>query len=270
MRVCAMSNRFIQKLSGHGSLSQSEIDALAAVTKNARSVPTRNDLIREGDRPGPIFVILEGWACRYKVLPNGSRQILAFLMPGDFCDLHVGLLAEMDHSIQTITPAKVVTIGRAELDELMDRHRGIAKAMYLAQLIDEGTMRAWITSMGRRTSLERVAHLVCELYLRARNIGLAADPELSLPLSQVMMADALGMTPVHINRVLKELRVAGAMTLQRGSLIISDPEKLVRIAGFDENYLHRRLRLQSEKGAVYAQPGPLGSTEHRSNSDTRS
>jgi hypothetical protein len=111
---------------------------------------------------------------------------------------------------------------------------------------------------------------VCELYLRARNIGLAAEPELSLPLSQVMMADALGMTPVHINRVLKELRVAGAMTLQRGSLIISDPEKLVRIAGFDENYLHRRLRLQSEKGAVHAQPGPRGSTERRSNPDNHS
>ena len=112
--------------------------------------------------------------------------------------------------------------------------------MYIAQLIDEGTMRAWITSMGRRASIERVAHLMCELYLRARNIGLTSDP-LTLPLSQLLLADSLGMTPVHLNRVLKELRCAGAMSLQRGSLTIQDASKLVQIAGFDENYLHRRL-----------------------------
>lgn len=114
--------------------------------------------------------------------------------------------------------------------------------MYMAQLIDEGTMRAWITSMGRRSSLERVAHLMCELYLRARNIGLIAGPELALPLSQSLLADSLGMTPVHLNRVLKVLRESGAMTITRGNLHITDPARLINIAGFDENYLHRRLR----------------------------
>lgn len=178
----------------------------------------------------------------YKILPSGTRQVLAFLMPGDSCDLHAGLLAEMDHGIQTIVPAVVSTIERVEMDAIMDRHRGVANAMYLAQLVDEGTMRAWITSMGRRTSIERVAHLMCELYLRARNIGLAEETHLELPLSQLLLADALGMTPVHLNRVLKKLRIAGAMTLKRGSLIIIDPGKLVQTAGFDENYLHRRLR----------------------------
>ncbi|MGF7151920.1 CRP-like cAMP-binding protein [Sphingomonas zeicaulis] len=189
-----------------------------------------------------MFVVLDGWACRYKILPNGTRQVLAYLMPGDSCDLHIGLLAEMDHSIQTITPAVVSTIERGVMDELMARHPGIAKAMYVAQLIDEGTMRAWITSMGRRASIERVAHLMCELYLRARNIGLTSEPQLTLPLSQLMLADSLGMTPVHLNRVLKELRLSGAMQLERGRLLISDPNRLTQIAGFDENYLHRRLR----------------------------
>ncbi len=139
-------------------------------------------------------------------------------------------------------PALVATIERAEIDAIMDGHRAVAKAMYMAQLIDEGTMRAWITSMGRRQSIERVAHLMCELYLRARNIGLTSEARLELPLSQLLLADALGMTPVHVNRVLRKLRESGAMTLQRGSLVISDPATLVRIAGFDENYLHRRLR----------------------------
>lgn len=237
-----MENRFIEKLSGFGHLGSDEIAALAVATSVPRQVPARRDLIREGDRPGPVFVILEGWACRYKILPSGTRQVLAFLMPGDSCDHHVSLLAEMDHGIQTITPALVATIDRIEMEQLMERHRAVAKAMYISQLIDEGTMRAWITSMGRRTSIERVAHLMCELYLRARNIGLTDEPTLVLPLSQLLLADSLGMTPVHLNRVLKELRLSGAMSLQRGSLLITDPEKLVQIAGFDDGYLQRRIR----------------------------
>lgn len=236
-----MVNRFVDKLQTFGDLGHAEVAALAALTASPRSFAARHDLIREGDRPGPVFVMLDGWACRYKILPNGSRQVLAYMMPGDCCDLNIGLLAEMDHNIQTISSAVVATIERLDMDAIMDKHRGVAKAMYLAQLVDEGTMRAWITSMGRRTSVERVAHLMCELYLRARNIGLTSEP-LALPLSQLLLADSLGMTPVHLNRVLKELRLTGAMTLMRGSLVIADPVKLVQIAGFDENYLHRRLR----------------------------
>jgi CRP-like cAMP-binding protein len=237
-----MDNRFIHKLRTFGPLARDGVAALAAATTKWQEFGARKDLIREGDRPGPVFVILEGWACRYKILPSGTRQILAYMMPGDSCDLHAGLLHEMDHGIQTIVPSRVATISRGDMDAIMDGHPSVAKAMYLAQLVDEGTMRAWITSMGRRNSIERVAHLMCELYLRARNIGLTSEPHFTLPLSQMLLADSLGMTAVHLNRILKELRASGAMTLQRGSLSIIDAPKLVRIAGFDENYLHRRLR----------------------------
>lgn len=237
-----MTNRFVEKLQTFGPLTPDAVVALADATGQPRKFAAKSDLIREGDRPGPVFIMLGGWACRYKVLPSGTRQVLAYLLPGDCCDLHIGLLAAMDHSIQTITPALVAMIGRSQMDVLMDEHQSIARAMYVAQLIDEGVMRAWITSMGRRASIERVAHLMCELYLRARNIGLADGDTVELPLSQLLLADSLGMTPVHLNRVLKELRLAGAMTLARGSLLITDPNKLNQIAGFDENYLHRRLR----------------------------
>lgn len=237
-----MENRFVQKLSAFGQLDAKDIDALQRATAAQRHVKARHDLIREGDRPGPVFVMLEGWACRYKILPSGTRQVLAYMMPGDSCDLHVALLAEMDHSIQTITAATFATIDRAEMDAMLDQHPKIARAFYVAQLIDEGTMRAWITSMGRRASIERVAHLMCELYIRARNIGLTTELSFALPLSQLLLADSLGMTPVHLNRVLKELRGSNAMTLKRGSIVLSDLPQLVRIAGFDENYLHRRLR----------------------------
>lgn len=237
-----VANRFTDKLSGFASLSAAEIAALEKATSRPRELPGKSDLIREGDRPGSMFVILEGWACRYKILPGGTRQILAFLMPGDTCDLHIDLLAEMDHSIQTIGPAVVSTIEGQEVERLLDQHRGIARAMYISQLIDEGTMRAWITSIGRRNSIERLAHLLCEMYLRARSIGLIKDDRLSMPLSQTLLADALGMTPVHLNRVLKKLRAVDAVVLERTRLTIADPDRLARFAGFDENYLHRKLR----------------------------
>lgn len=240
-----MANPFLKKLSGLVALTAADASALENATSRPRRYVARQDLIREGDETGPVFVVLEGWACRYKILPSGTRQIMAFLMPGDCCDLHIKLLAEMDHGIQAITTTMVAMVAQPQMQAMMRDHPNIAQAMYIAQLIDEGIMRAWIVSMGRRSSSERVAHLICELYLRARNIGLTGDGEFSLPLSQLVLADALGMTAVHINRVLKELRLAGAMALKRGCVIILDPVKLIQIAGFDENYLHRRLRQAS-------------------------
>ena len=237
-----MANRFVAKLQGYVALTAAEVRALEAATSQPMAVAPRRDLIREGDEPGPVFVILEGWAVRYKVLPNGSRQIMAFLMPGDACDLNISMLAEMDHSIQTLTAVSVSKIAREAMDDLMTTHPGIARAMYVAQLVDEGTLRAWIVSLGRRSSTERAAHLLLELYVRGIRAGVASHDEVELPLSQVVFADALGMTPVHINRVLQELRRGGAIELRRGMLRIKDSAELTRISGFDDNYLHRRLR----------------------------
>lgn len=236
-----MDNPFLKKLGELVDLTANDAVALEDATSRPRRYVARQDLIREGDETGPVFVVLEGWACRYKILPSGTRQIMAFLMPGDCCDLHIKLLAQMDHGIQAITTATVATIAQPLMRSMMRDHPNIAEAMYTAQLIDEGIMRAWIVSMGRRSSTERVAHLFCELYLRARTIGLTGNGEFALPLSQLVLADALGMTAVHINRILKELRLTGAMALKRGSVTILDAVKLVQIAGFDENYLHRRL-----------------------------
>lgn len=233
-----MPNHFVKKLRNLAELNSADIAALSALTSHPREYSAKQDMIREGDRPGPVFVILHGWGCRYKILPNGTRQIIAFLLPGDACDLHFGMLAEMDHNLQALTPCQVALIPGDRMEVLLEEHPAIARAMYKSQLIDEGTLRAWIVSMGRRNSVERVAHLMCELYLR--NLSINGTDEVALPISQIVLADSLGMTPVHINRILKELRLAGAMTLIRGNLSIKDPIKLVQIAGFDENYLHRR------------------------------
>ena len=236
-----MSNAFVEKLRGNGVLTAEEVALLEAACARQRDVPAGHDLIREGDKPGPLFVILDGWACRYKALPEGTRQITALLMPGDFCDMHAGVLDEMDHSIATLTPARVAVVSRARIEELIETRPAIMRAFWWTQLVDEGVLRAWIVSMGRRNSLQRVAHLMCELYVRAHNIGLVGGGGLELPLTQRVLSDALGLTPVHVNRVLRKLRLAGAMELEAGRLTISDVGVLAAIAGFDDNYLHRRI-----------------------------
>ncbi len=242
-----MPNALARKLTGYAALSSDELTLLDNSCGPVRSVPAGHDLIREGDRPGPVFVVLEGWACRYKLLPDGNRQITAFLMPGDFCDLHVGELEEMDHNIGTVTPCRITTISGGRMDALLAATGTLARAFWRAQLIDEGVLRAWIVSMGRRDSLERIAHLMLELYTRMRNVGLTGDGTCEIPLTQPVLADALGLTPVHVNRVLRELRERNVMALGASTLTILDTAELVRVAGFDANYLHRRIAKGAER-----------------------
>jgi CRP-like cAMP-binding protein len=235
------SNPFVSKLSGNGTLPADDAELLNAVCSKQRNVPARQDLVREGDEPGPIFVILSGWACCYKLLPEGTRQITAFLMPGDCCDLHSSMMDRMDYSIATLTPARVALVDRKRMEEVIATRPAITRAFRWTKLVDEETLRACIVRMGRRDSLQRVAHLICELYVRALNIGMALRDRFEMPLTQIVLADALGLTPVHVNRVIRKLRVGGVMTLDRGHLVIADPRKLANVAGFDDNYLHRRL-----------------------------
>ncbi|UUL83257.1 Crp/Fnr family transcriptional regulator [Sphingomonas qomolangmaensis] len=237
-----MSNAFTDRLRGHGPLSDDDVRLLTAACHSIRGHRAGHHLIREGDRPDPVFVMLEGWAARYKILPDGGRQIMAFMLPGDFCDIHIAVLEAMDHSIVTLTKAKVASLPRQQMEALVEARPAITRAFWWSQLVDQGVLRAWIVSMGRRKAQERVAHLMCELYIRMHNIGLATDNQCEMPLTQVVLADAVGLTPVHVNRVLQALRQAEVMDLRSGSLTILDPAKLARIAGFDANYLHRRLK----------------------------
>ena len=234
-------NALAKKLAGYSALTDSDLAKLDKAHGSVRQVQARYDLIREGDKPGPVIVVLEGWACRYKILPDGSRQIMAFLMPGDFCDLHVEVLDEMDHTIGTLTSCRITTIARERMDDLLTTP-ALTHAIWRATLVDESVLRAWIVSMGRRDSLERMAHLMLELYTRMRNIGLTGDGTCEMPLTQIVLSDALGLTPVHVNRIIRELRERKVMELGSSTLTLLDIPELVRIAGFDDNYLHRRLR----------------------------
>lgn len=128
------------------------------------------------------------------------------------------------------------------MEELILTRPTLTRAFWWTQLVDEDTLRAWLVSMGRRDSQKRVAHLMCELYVRARNVGLTGDGRFEMPLTQAVIGDALGLTGVHVNRVLRRLRLSGMMELAAGSLVIADVARLAAVAGFDETYLHRRIR----------------------------
>jgi CRP-like cAMP-binding protein len=225
------------KLASVANLSDDDLQALDRLSADARDMVPRRNIIREGDRPDRVHLMVEGWAARYKLLPGGSRQITAFLIPGDFCDLHVTILGEMDHSIITLTRAKVAFIRRGEIEALTERPR-LTRALWWATLVDEAVLRAWIVNVGRREAFEAIGHIMCELYLRMKNVGLAADHSFELPLTQEELADALGLTPVHVNRVLQRMRGEGLITFKSGSLTILDYPRLEKSAGFNSNYLH--------------------------------
>lgn len=227
----------VTKLETLAPLPEEDRAALSALSANARDMSPRRSIIREGDRPDHIHLVVEGWAARYKSLPDGSRQITAFLLPGDFCDLHVTILAEMDHSIATLTRAKIAYIPRGPIEALTERP-AIARAFWWATLVDEAVLRSWMVNIGRREAYQAIGHLMCELYIRLKTVGLTDDHCYELPLTQEEIGDALGLTSVHVNRVLQRMRGEGLISFAHGALTIHDYRHLEKAAGFNPNYLH--------------------------------
>ena len=234
---CGPQSPLITKLETVSRLSGGDQEALAALCAEPREMGARRNVIRESERPDHVHLIVEGWAARYKLLADGARQITAFLIPGDFCDLHITILGEMDHSITTLTRAKVAYIPRSKMDALTERP-GLAKAFWWATLVDEAVLRSWIVNIGRRDAFEAIGHLICELYVRMKNIGLVEGDRFEVPLTQEEIGDALGLTSVHVNRVLQRLRSEDLISFSHGMLTIHDYRRLEKASGFNPNYLH--------------------------------
>jgi CRP-like cAMP-binding protein len=237
------NTQLIAKLATVADLGERDIASLLAMCDDVRAVPAKRDILSQGERPNHVHVVVDGWAARYKLLPNGSRQIVAFLIPGDFCDLHTAVLGHMDHSIVAITRCRVAYIPSSELDTLTSNHNGLTKAMWWATLVDEAVLRSWIVNNGRRDAYERIAHLLCELHLRMKMVGLVTGDRFNLPLTQEVVADATGLTAVHTNRILQRLRNEQLIELRGGMLSVLDVEALRRAAGFDPSYLHIKRRV---------------------------
>jgi CRP-like cAMP-binding protein len=234
-----MVGRLIRKLEQFTKLSTDDKKALSqAATHKLRELRPRDDLIQEGDQPKHVNLILEGWACRYKMLEDGRRQITAFLLPGDLCDLRMFILKRMDHSIGAITPLTIAEIPSNDIIALTDSHPRVARALWWNSLVEEAIQREWTTNLGQRQATERIAHVFCELFIRLRSVGLTNGVTCDLPITQEQLGDATGMTVVHVNRTLRDLREAKLVTLNSRTLTIPDLQLLMNAALFDSNYLH--------------------------------
>jgi CRP-like cAMP-binding protein len=226
-----------RKLENFAPLSREDRRVLANAVRQSRRVPARTDIIREGERPDDVHLVLEGFACRYKIVPDGRRHIMAYLVPGDLCDVHVFILKEMDHGICTLSDCRVVDIPRDRILEMLERP-AVARALWWSALVDEATLREWLVNVGRRPAEQRVAHLLCELLMRLQTVGLANADSYELPVTQSDLAETVGLTLVHVNRVLQRLRSTGMITLRNKRLVINDAQALKVFSDFNPNYLH--------------------------------
>lgn len=195
-------------------------------------------LVQENERPAYVHIVVSGWSCRYKALPNGERVILGYLLPGDVCDVHIALLDHMDHSIQTLSPATFALIPRETITAIFEHHTTLAYAFFWASLIEESIQREWFVNNTGRPADQRLAHLLCEVQLRHCAAGLARGPGIAFPVTQQDLADALGITVVHTNRMLRQLRSAGWITCDHRQLFIHDWSALAAHGAFDPGYMH--------------------------------
>lgn len=252
-----LPNPFVRKLESFVELSEADRAMLERISADRRSVAPHTPLVREGDKPDGVWLIQDGVTCRQKTRVNGGRQILALLLPGDLCDLDVSLLDRMDHSIVTLSPCKVIHVPSEIIADILDNVPAVACALRLSTLVDEATLREWLVNLGCQPGVKRIAHLFCELFVRQQRVGRTIGTSCALPLTQADLADATGLSNVHVNRVLQELRGNGLIGLQDRRLTIPNLAALSAFAEFEPGY----LRIGSG-----AQPHPIRRiTAHRLN-----
>lgn len=237
-----MDSPLVRKLNGFVELSRRDAQELESLCRPSQRLPARTRLMEEGERPQDIFLLLEGWACRLKVLPNGSRQILGYLIPGDICDIHAYILEQMDHAIDLLSVGRVARISPERMQAVLNDRPAVRRAFEWATLVDIAVLRQWLISASRRSAQGRMAHFFLEMWLRMRQVGLAEDGQFAFPLTQVHLGDTLGLTPIHVNRTLQQMRAEGIVSFARKRMTILNPDRLAELAQFEPDYLHIQRR----------------------------
>jgi CRP-like cAMP-binding protein len=236
-----MANALTRRLEEYTALTDADRKELAKLTAQSTvTIPPRRDLIREGEAPHSLYLILDGWACHYRTLEDGRRQIVDFAIPGDLCDLNLFILDRMDHSIGAMTRLKVAEIHRDMFHDVVRNFPNITTALWWQELVSKSIHREWIVNVGQRTALERIAHLFCEMFLRSESVGLTDGCCCDFPVTQVDIAEATGLTSVHVNRTIQELRRRNLVILDRQRLMIPDMAALQTAGLFNPEYLHHR------------------------------
>ncbi len=228
----------VRKLENYADLSAEEKRTLHDAAGPVRSYRAHEELLRQGEQPTGVAVVVSGFACRHKMLPDGRRQIIGFFLPGDMCDARVFILKQMDHTISTLSPSVITTLSRDSVLNMTSKYPRLTRAFWWNTLVEEAIGREWLVNLGQRTALERIAHLFCEVYIRLNAVGLATPNGCELPVTQSELADATALSTVHVNRTLKELRRVGLVSMSSKSLLIHDLPGLSALAMFDPGYLH--------------------------------
>lgn len=239
-----MIEKHLLKLRVRDDVSAEEERAIRGLISHTVDVPADHVFIHAGRDLNESALLLEGWMARAKDLQSGQRQLAELQLAGDFVDLHGFTLKRLDHDLITLSRCRLAIVPHERLKELTDRHPHLARLYWFMTNLDAAIQREWTLSLGRRTAIARMAQLFCELRLRLRVIGQAQHDSFDFPLTQVELGECLGLTPVHVNRTLQELRRRGLLELQQRRVKMLDVEALESIAEFDSRYLylekHRR------------------------------
>jgi CRP-like cAMP-binding protein len=233
-------NPLAAKLQTYDVLSDEEIQILEGAVDRTQHFDAGQDLVRVHDQPTYSTALLEGWAARYKVLRNGRRQITGIHVPGDFIDLHSFLLHTMDHGIIALSPCWVVQVPHENLRKITETEPHLTRLLWMSTLVDGAAHREWLVAMGQTSASAHTAHLICELYIRLEAVGAASGYRFKFPMTQAQLGDALGLSAVHVNRSVQELRAMELITWQSGEVVIKDWERLVRVGHFDPTYIHHQ------------------------------
>jgi CRP-like cAMP-binding protein len=233
-----MIEAHLLKLRARDAVSAEEEAAVRSLFTETRDVPADRVVVRAGDKLEVSLLLLEGLVCRYKDLRDGSRQITKLHVPGDFADLHSFTLKRLDHSIITLTHCRIAVAPHERIKAVTTEHPHLARLFWLTTNMDAAIHREWMLSLGRRTALARTAHLFCELQARLAIVGLADETGYALGLTQTDLAECLGLTAVHVNRVLRTLREQGLVEFRGRRVTMGDLAGLRRVAEFDPAYLY--------------------------------
>jgi CRP-like cAMP-binding protein len=240
MATSHIDSVLVRKLNTFLPLSPDEINCLAALQSPTRTVQRGQQLVHEGQTGQQVFVLQSGWTCSYKDLPGGGRQIISFPIAGDCVGLRSALLRTADHSFDALTDAVVSAVDGSRMLAAFSEFPRLGAAILWAASRDEAMVVEHLVSIGRRSATERTAHFFMELAERLNLIGLATEAEFKCPLNQYVLADALGLSAIHVNRVLRQLRERSLMTVHRGTVTIHDMKGLRSLSGFRGGYLNSR------------------------------
>lgn len=232
------SGSFALKLSSLALLSLSEIYALESLSGLDETVPRYKTLAMEGQRHRSAFLVKEGMAMRSRMMADGGRQIISFLIPGDLSDLHIPPSPVAEHSITALTTMRIAPISYTKLTNLCLEHPNIRAALLRNEMQENSILRERLVSLGRRDARSRIAGLLCELFWRHNAVGLVSGSLFQVPLTQMELGDALGLTSVHVNRTLKEFREKSLIKMAHRKLHVQDLDSLQEIAGVTSNYLY--------------------------------